>query len=373
MSNEKTYKGRLFDEFDLAGLKLKNRIVRAATFEKRADENGTVTDDLLEFYQGLARGGAAFIITGGALVHPSGRTLRQMLSAHADSFTDGLGKLAEAIRSNGALSALQLFHGGRHCLPRVINWEVPLAPSEVHDTSSDTTPRAMADSEIWAMVDSFASVAFRAQSAGFDAVEIHAAHGYLISSFLSPCTNLRDDYWGGDEPRRAHFLEEILKAVRDAVGDGYPVIVKLNADDQMEGGITRDEAVRIALLAEHAGADAIEISGGTRESDPPILRKPKKGDEPEGYPEGYYRSAGRLMKNTLSVPVILTGGFRTLEAMESAIESKEADMIGLSRPLICEPDLPLKLREGATRTKCTSCNKCSRYSRIDSVRCVEKF
>ncbi len=369
MSTEALRRNRLFEGTGLAGLRLKNRIVRAATFEKLADENGAVTPELLDMYRELAEGGSGLIITGGALVHPTGRTLRQMISAHADSFSEGLTRLADTVHEAGGLLALQLFHGGRHCSPKVINFETPLAPSEVHDTSTNSTPRAMTDAEVWEMVDAFASAAFRARAAGFDAVELHAAHGYLVSSFLSPRTNLRDDYWGGDEERRSHFAEEILNAIREAVGRDFPVIVKLNADDHMPGGIAPDEAVRIARKVELAGADAIEVTGGTRESDPPTLRKKIQGDEPEGY----YRSAGRLFKQKLTVPVILTGGFRTRAAMEDALAAGEADMIGLSRPLICEPDLPRLFFDCADASDCTSCNKCARFSRIDSVRCFETY
>ncbi len=369
MSTEALAKNRLFEGTDIAGLRLRNRIVRAATFEKLADANGAVTPGLLDMYQELAEGGSGLLITGGAIVHPTGRTLRQMVSAHADSFSGGLTRLADTVHEAGGLLALQLFHGGRHCPPKVINFETPLAPSEVHDTSTDTTPRAMADAEIWEMVDAFASAAFRAHAAGFDAVQVQAAHGYLISSFLSPRTNLRDDYWGGDEERRSHFAEEILKAIREAVGRDFPVIVKLNADDHMPGGIEPEEAARIARKVELAGADAIEITGGTRESDPSILRKKIQADEAEGY----YRAAGRLFKQKLNVPVVLTGGFRTRAAMEDALSEGEADLIGLSRPLICEPDLPRLFFDCAPASYCNSCNKCARFSRIDSVRCFEKF
>ncbi len=386
----------LLEPASIAGLRLRNRMVRAATHEKLADENGAVTPELLDMYQTLAEGGSGLIITGGAIVHPSGRTLRQMVSAHADSFSGGLARLADAVHSSGGLLALQLFHGGRHCSPKVINFDRPLAPTALHDASTDTQPRAMEGAEVWDMVDAFASAAFRARAAGFDAIELQAAHGYLISSFLSPRTNLRDDYWGGDEERRSHFAEEILKAIREEVGTNFPIIVKLNADDHMPGGIAPEEAARIALKVELAGADAIEVTGGTRESDPPILRKkissdradradranradkaeepdePNEPNEAEGK-EGYYRAAGRLFKKTLSIPVILTGGFRTRAAMEDALAKGEADLIGLSRPLICEPDLPRLFMDCAPDSYCTSCNKCARFSRIDSVRCFEKF
>jgi 2,4-dienoyl-CoA reductase-like NADH-dependent reductase (Old Yellow Enzyme family) len=246
MSNTRDDESKLFSPFPLSGMRLRNRIVRAAVFEKRADDNGAVTPELLEWYREAASGGPGLIITGGALVHPTGRTLKGMISAHADSFTAGLTRLAGEVHGAGGLIGLQLFHGGRHCPPKAINWEAPLAPSALHDTATDSTPKKMADSEIWEIVEAFGAAAFRARAAGFDAVQIHAGHGYLISSFLSPRTNLRDDYWGGDEERRGHFAEEVLKAVRGAVGPGFPVIVKMNGDDHMHGGIEIPEAARSA-------------------------------------------------------------------------------------------------------------------------------
>jgi 2,4-dienoyl-CoA reductase-like NADH-dependent reductase (Old Yellow Enzyme family) len=356
----------LFDPGTLAGLRLKNRIVRSATFEKLADEDGFVTDALIRLYEDLAEGGSGLIITGHALVHPSGRTIRQMLCIHSDLYGEGLKRLTDAVHARGGIIAIQLNHGGRQCRPLVLGGAEPMAPSAVYDPATKAMPRAMTDTEIWAMVDAFADAAWRAQAAGFDAVQLHAAHGYLLSSFLSPHTNRRDDYWGGDEERRSHFPEEAVKAVRRAVGDEYPVLMKMNADDQIPGGILPEESGRQAARLVSSGLDAVEVSGGMMESKTRIIRP----DILEPSQEAYYRYAGKAWKERLAVPIFLTGGMRTREVMEDVLEKGEADFFGMSRPLIREPNLPLVLQEGKGRAECVSCNKCTRFARLPRVCCV---
>jgi 2,4-dienoyl-CoA reductase-like NADH-dependent reductase (Old Yellow Enzyme family) len=352
----------LFEPFMLSGLRLANRIVRSATFEKLADADGFVTEPLTGLDESLARGGCGLIITGCALVHTSGRHLPRMISAHSDIYLDGLRSLAGSVHEAGGLVALQLAHGGRHCPPLLIGGDA-LAPSPVYNPSTRTTPRAMTDPEIWEAVDAFSEAAWRAWSAGFDAVQVHAAHGCLLSSFLSPLTNRREDYWGGDEERRFHFIEEVLKAVREAVGKDYPVLVKLNADDCVKGGITPEESVRVAVRLQNMELDAVEISGGFRETRAGIAKTYSKGDE------AYFRSAGKLFKSRLIIPVILTGGMRSRAVMEDVLAGGEADLIGLSRPLIREPDLPNLLEKGKEGADCVSCDKCTRFDKHKHVRC----
>lgn len=357
---------RVFDKISFAGLRLRNRIVRSATYEKRADEDGRVTDELVDLYTALADGGSGLIITGSAMVHTSGRTLRRMLCCHSNVYADGLKRLAGAVHDRGGLIALQLDHGGRQCPPLMLGGEQAMAPSEVHDPVTGATPRAMQDAEIWAMADAFGEAAFRAQVAGFDAVQVQAAHGTLISSFLSPHTNRRDDYWGGDPGRRMHFLEEALRSIRQAVGRDFPVIVKINADDMLPGGIKPDDAALIAAALPHMAADCIEVTSGMREA--------RGSTSPEGVgavlPEAYLRDASLLIRRATSLPVILTGGIRSLRVMDSLIAEAACDMIGMSRPLIMEPDLPRLMREGQERARCTSCNGCTRYSRLSRIECT---
>ncbi|MDA8169071.1 MAG: NADH:flavin oxidoreductase [Nitrospiraceae bacterium] len=356
----------LFEPVSISGLTAKNRIVRSATYEKRADEDGFATEELINMYEELARGGVGLIVTGVALVHPSGRGMPKMLSVHSDRYIDKLSELTGRVHAAGGVIALQLLHGGRQCPPLYIGGEAPMAPSEVPDTSTGITPRAMRDEEIWMIIEAFGEAARRGLAAGFDAVQIHAAHGYLVSSFLSPYTNRRDDYWGGDEERRFHFVEEAYKAMRAGAGKSFPLMIKMNGDDLLPGGITPGESMRAARRLEDMGIDAIEISGGMRESAIKTIRpgilKPQD--------EAYFRDIGALFKKNVSVPVIVTGGMRTRKVMEGVLKRGEADLAGMSRPLIRQPDLPKLFKQGREKADCISCNKCANFLKLDTVRCV---
>jgi len=357
----------LFEPFSFSGLSLRNRLVRSATYEKRADEDGFVTESLIELYEDLTRGGIGLIVTGNALVHPSGRTIPQMTCIHSDIYIQGLRKLTAAVHELDGVIAIQLVHGGRQSFPILLGGSDPLAPSAVYDTSTKIMPRAMTDTEIWEIIDTFADAARRARIAGFDGVQIHGAHGYLVSEFLSSYTNRRDDYWGGDEERRFHFLEEVYKAVRKEVGEDYPVMIKMNADDLMEGGLKVDEAVRIAVRLEELGLDAVEVSGGMYESS----RKTVQPDILTPDDEAYFRNGGKAFKSKLHIPVILVGGMRSKSIMEDVLLKGEADLISLSRPLIREPDLPNKFREGKEKADCISCNGCMDFGKLDIVECIQ--
>lgn len=357
----------LFEPFSFSGLNLKNRLVRSATYEKRADEDGFVTESIVELYEELTRGGIGLMITGNALVHPSGRSIPQMLCIHSDIYIQGLRKLTAAVHELDGLIAIQLVHGGRQSFPVLLGGNPPLAPSAVYDTSTKIMPKAMTDAEIWGIIDSFGDAARRGRIAGFDAVQIHGAHGYLVSEFLSPFTNRRDDYWGGDETRRFHFLEEVYKAVRREVGEDYPVLIKMNADDLLDGGLQVEEAVRIAGKLEELGLDAVEVSGGMYESG----KKTAQPDILTADKEAYFRSAGGLFKKGLQIPVMLVGGMRSRAVMEDVLRKGEADLISLARPLIREPDLPNKFREGKEAADCISCNGCMDFGKLDVVECIQ--
>jgi 2,4-dienoyl-CoA reductase-like NADH-dependent reductase (Old Yellow Enzyme family) len=357
----------LFEQFNLAGIELKNRIVRSATYEKRADEDGFVTDGLVEFYKELAKGGSGLIITGNALVHVSGRTAPQMLSIHNDYYIDKLKKLTDTVHRHHGKIVMQLVHGGRQCFPALLGGGKPIAPSEIFDPSIKVMPREMTNEEIWEIIEAFADAARRAMYAGFDGVQIHGAHGYLVSQFISPHTNRRDDYWGGDEERRFHFLEEVYKTMRKEVGDSYPLLIKINADDFIEGGLKPDESLRIAKRLEEMGIDAVEVSGGMYESAPKTAQPNIAAAEQEAY----FRDSSRLFKKNLNIPVIIVGGIRSKIVSEDVLQKGEADLIAISRPLIREPDLPNKFMAGKEKADCISCNGCMRFMKLDMVKCTQ--
>ncbi len=357
----------LFEHFSFSGLDLGNRLVRSATFEKRADDDGFVTESLIELYEDLARGGIGLMITGNALVHPSGRSVAQMLCIHSDIYIQGLRKLTSAVHSLDGLIAIQLVHGGRQSFPILLGGNDAIAPSAVYDTSTKIMPRAMTDAEIWKIVDAFADAARRARIAGFDAVQIHGAHGYLVSEFISPYTNRRDDYWGGDEERRFHFLEEVYKAMRKEVGEDYPLMIKMNADDLIEGGLKVEEAVKIAVRLEEMGLDAVEVSGGMYESS----QKAAQPDITSPEEEAYFRRFGKVFKSKLKIPVMLVGGMRSQSIMEDVLQKGEADLISIARPLIREPDLPKKFEAGKEKADCISCNGCMDFQNLGVVKCIQ--
>ncbi len=358
---------KLFESTSFGGLELKNRIVRSATYEKRADVDGFVTDSLIDFYKELTQGGTGLIITGNALVHPSGRSVPQMLCIHNDHYIEKLSMLTDEVHKLGGRIVMQISHGGRQSFPAMLGGVQPIAPSVVYDPATRITPRAMEDAEIWELIDAYADAARRAMYAGFDGVQIHAAHGYLVSQFISPHTNRRDDYWGGDEERRFHFIEEMYEAIRKEVVSTFPILIKMNADDFIEGGLRPEESLRIAKRLQSLGMSAIEISGGMFESGKMTVRPNIEKQEQEAY----FRDAAGLFARELFIPVMVVGGIRSKSIAEEVLQKGDADLISLSRPLIREPDLPNKFAAGTERADCISCNNCMRFQKLETIRCTQ--
>ncbi|MFQ3573679.1 MAG: NADH:flavin oxidoreductase [Thermodesulfovibrionales bacterium] len=357
----------LFEPFNIKNIYLKNRIVRSATYEKMATLDGFVTDQLLNMYKDLALGGSGLIITGNVLVHISGYSAPKQMCIHNDYYIDGLKKLVKTVHDHDGKIVIQLVHGGRQCLPFLLGGKEAIAPSAVYDPSIKVMPREMTNDEVWEMVYAFASAARRALEAGFDGIQLHGAHGYLISSFLSPHTNKRNDYWGGDEERRFHFVEEVYNAIKKEAGEDIPIMIKMNGDDFLPQGLKIDEALRIAKKLEYLGFSAIEVSGGMYESKGTTARM--KIDSIEK--EAYFKEYSIRFKETCSIPIMLVGGIRSRSVSEKLLLDRYADLISMSRPLIREPDLPNKFKEGKDMSDCISCNGCMRFLKIDYVRCTK--
>ncbi len=345
---------RLFTPGTINGMVLKNRFVRSATYEAMADIDGTAKDTLLNYMADLAQGGIGLIITGHAHVTLEGQAGPKQMGIYSDALIDSLKQVALAVHEYGGVVAVQLAHAGM----RGIGKEAfaPLGPSDVIEKDIKKAS-AMTVDDIKRTVQAFGDAAQRAVISGFDAVEIHAAHGYLLSQFLSPYYNKRDDDYGGRLENRARFLMEVYQEIRQRVGKSYPVMVKINSEDFLEGGFTVDEMITVAGILERLGMDAIEMSGGTFESGKLI---PSRGGTSKSEDkEVYYRKAAQAAKEKLGIPLILVGGFLTYALAEDVIKSGVADYIALSRPLIREPHLVKRWAESdRAKASCISCNRC---------------
>ena len=345
----------LFEPMTINGMALKNRFVRSATWEGLAADDGSSTRPLDAMMAELAAGGVGLVIPGYAFVSPEGKDAPGQLGICSDEQIPGLARMAHAIHAAGGSIALQLAHAGCFGEPSLSGLEAS-GPSAL-ETDAGPVGRAMTASELAAVPQMFAAAAARAKTAGCDAVQVHAAHGYLLSQFLSPYFNRRTDGYGGELERRARLVVEVIAAVRGAVGIDYPVLVKLNAEDFLPGGSSVDDMLRVAVLLEAAGIDAIELSGGTGlESG---LSFSRVGRTAPGEPEAYYEVAARRFKESARVPLILVGGIRTLETAERLIAEGATDYVALSRPLIREPRLIERWRAGDTApARCVSDNGC---------------
>jgi len=352
----------LFEPVRIRDLEIRNRFVRSATGDHAADEKGSVTDTQMKIYKALADGGIGLIITGITFVHNSGRIMPHQASIASNDCIPGLKKLTKAVHEGGAKIAVQLFHAGRAAL-RSFGGEDQkiLAPSFVPGDPYfpySGTYRAMTEDEVWDLIDAFGDAALRAQEAGFDAVQLHGAHGYLLSQFLSPFTNLRQDQWGGDDlEARLRFHKEVFRDIRRKVGNDYPVLIKLGVQDGFPGGLRFREGKQAAKALAESGFDALEISHGLRGQGPGATEFRVKIDTVDK--EAYFRDWTRQIKKEVSVPVMMVGGIRSYEVAEDIISKGEADFVSMSRPLIREPNLIRDWMEGDRhRATCISCNQC---------------
>jgi len=365
----------LFEPANLKGLALRNRFVRSATYDGCAEKNGHVSQNQLRMYEELARGGVGLIITGITYVHPSGQISPFQNSVASDDCIPGLSALAETVHHEGEKIAVQLFHAGRET-GKVFSPQrkEALAPSRVTDDPNFQAPhRAVTEEEIWEIVQAFGDAARRAREAGIDAVQLHAAHAYLLSQFLSPFTNRRTDQWGGNLENRLRLHREIYRDIRAKVGEDYPVLVKIGVEDSFPGGLEYHEGKRAAVSFAEWGFDALEISSGLRgrgyenaEFRPGINQLER---------EAYFREWCRDIRRSVSVPVMMVGGLRTFGLMEEVIQNQEADFVSLCRPLIREPGIIYDWKnKDRHRATCISCNKCfDALLKGEGLHCVQSI
>jgi 2,4-dienoyl-CoA reductase-like NADH-dependent reductase (Old Yellow Enzyme family) len=357
----RSFSSILFKPIRIGTMKLSNRFVRSATVDCSVDLSGEVDEKTVEFYTKLAKGGVGLIITGAASVDKTGSFCHCQMRVDHDRFIPGLKRLANAIHQYESKVALQIHHGGRDSPVVAIKGETLLVPSR--DKDLNVKHRQMTTQDIWTTIDAFGQAARRAKEAEFDAVELHGAHGYLFSQFLSPTTNKRGDEWGGTLENRMRFHIEVYKKVREMVGASYPVIIKLGVKDiGFLGGLTLDEGCKVTSCLSRLGMNAIEVSAGRAASPTPTTPKSynyvRVGIRSANQ-EAYFRSWGRKVKQVISVPLILVGGIRSLETAEKLVEDGYADCISLCRPLIREPGLVNSWRMGEKKVAdCVSCNLC---------------
>jgi len=347
---------RLFEQTTIKTLSLANRFVRSATWEGMAETDGSCSQKLVDLMVKLAQGGVGLIITGHAYVSREGQAGPWQMGIHSDGMLPGLSRMTDAVHREGGKIVVQLSHAGCYALSQITQMDAvgPSAPAP------EGTPncRELSREEIGRLCDAFGTAASRAKSTGFDGVQIHAAHGYLLSEFLSPFFNRRTDAYGGCPENRARIVREVLQSIRSAVGTDYPVFVKLNSEDFVDGGMSVDEMLSVAALLETGGIDAVEMSGGTiyASGDYSSIRA---GDPAAPEQEVYYRNAASRFKEKIGVPLMLVGGIRSFEVAEDLIDAGGADYISLCRPLIREPALVARWRAGdRRRAACLSENAC---------------
>jgi 2,4-dienoyl-CoA reductase-like NADH-dependent reductase (Old Yellow Enzyme family) len=369
----------VFAAAKLGPVTLRNRVIKAATFEGMTPK-GLVTDELIEYHRRVAAGGVGMTTVAYCAVSPEGRTHRQQIHLRQEA-APGLRQLTDAIHREGAAAAAQIGHAGPVANSRS-NHLPALAPSRRFNPLTVSMLRALTGADVARITAEFASGAALAVDSGFDSVEIHIGHNYLLSAFLSPKLNRRNDRWGGTVENRARFPRQVVMAVRDAVGDRAAVTAKLNMTDGVPGGLWLDESLQIAQLLEADGAlDAIELTGGSSLANPMYLFR---GEAPRQelaatlpplarlgfklagsrlmpeYPfeEGFFLPYARQFRAAVQLPLVLLGGINRIDTMKQAMAEGFA-FVAMARALLREPDLINKMQAGQTsESLCIHCNKC---------------
>jgi len=337
----------LFEQSQINGMVLSNRFVRSATWDGLATDEGACAPRMIDLMAKLAEGGVGLIITGHAFVHQQGWHQPWQLGIHTDQCIPGLKAMTDAVHEKDGKIVVQLGYGGAY-----------LSKSRVtRVTVQDLQEVFMA----------FGQAALRAKEAGFDGVQIFAAHGFFLSQLLCPRYNDRTDAYGGHIDNRARALMEVLVSVRNAVGPEYPVLVKLNVQDFVENGLTLEDSVRVGIMLQEGGIDAIELSGGLL-NNPNLMREKIRSEEDEAY----FKGEARAFREKIQVPLILVGGIRSYYVAKQLVEAGAVDYISMCRPFIREPDLINRWKAGdLRRAACISCNNCIEQAKKgEGISCV---
>ena len=345
---------RLFEESSVNKMPLKNRFVRAATWEGLATEKGEVTSELINMMTSLAKGGVGLIVTSHSYVSQEGQGTPRQLGVYDDKLIPGLEAMASAVHENNGKIVMQLAHAGLYA-EVALTGRAAWAVSDPEDFP-EANVRTITSEDIQRLISSYAHAAKRAKAAGFDGIEIHSGHGYLLSQFLSPAYNKREDEYGGSIENRARIHLQIYQAIRDVVGTDYPILIKMNGADLIENGLTKDDSLQAAELFASIGFDAIEVSGG-------IIRTGKLSPSRPGITaedkEAYFEEYAKHFKKHMKTPLILVGGFRSFTVADRIVSEGIADYISMSRPFIREPGLVNRWKNGDLRkAECKSDNLC---------------
>jgi 2,4-dienoyl-CoA reductase-like NADH-dependent reductase (Old Yellow Enzyme family)/thioredoxin reductase len=343
----------IFQPIQVGTLELPNRVLMTTIKLGYGTSQGDVTDRHIAFYVRRADGGVGLITTEPMYIHPNGRELPTQLGIHEDRLVDGLCRLVDAVHKLGGHIMAHINHAGRVANPKLVPEGERVSASDVFCPANGVMPRPLTLGEIPACVSYFAEAARRVQEAGFDAIEIPFSHGYLIHQFLSPHTNRRDDEYGGSLENRLRFGREVIAAVRQAVGEDFPIVVRMNAKDYVEGGLDIENAEVLAPLLERMGVSALSVTSGTMcESVPYCLY-------PIGTPKAHLLPMAARIRSQVSIPVAVAGRIRTPDVAREALAQGQADWIGLGRPFLADPDWVRKTQAGdeVAILRCAACHQ----------------
>lgn len=348
----------LFDKTQIKGLEIKNRFIRSATHEGMATDDGYVTEKLVEVYENLAKGGAGLIITSFTHTMKGENTSLRMLAAHDDSFIEGFKQITETVHKHDAKIILQIAAIGSQSKFDIKDKTV-WGPSKIEHLATKITPVEMTMENIKTLVEAFGDAALRAKKGGFDGVQLHSAHGYLINQFLNPYYNRRQDEYGGSIENRARIIFEIYENIRKKAGEDFIVAIKINCSDFMEEkGLQLEETKYICKKLDEVGIDLIEISGnvGFNKVSPIIFEAGIAEDKSR---QSYFSKYAAQIAEVVKAPVAVVGGNRDFELMTKILNETPISYFSLSRTLLCESDLIKKWQENHAYTpKCIACNKC---------------
>jgi 2,4-dienoyl-CoA reductase-like NADH-dependent reductase (Old Yellow Enzyme family) len=348
----------LFDKTKIKNIELKNRFIRSATHEAMASADGNITDKLLQIYEDLAKGGVGLIITGFSYTISGESPSPKMLAAYDDSFIEGFKTLTDTVHKYDSKIIMQFAYGGSITRLNAKN-RVIWGPSAVEHLYTKITPVEMTVENIKTLIEAFGDAALRAKKGGFDGVQIHAAHGYMLNQFLSPYYNRRNDEYGGNTENRAKIIFEIYENIRKKTGEDFIISIKINCQDFMENdGLQFEETKYICKKLDEMGIDLIEISGNVGYNQaPPVIFE--TGISKDTSKQSYFSKYAAEIAKTVKAPVSVVGGNRNFELMTEILNNTNISYFSLSRTLLSEPDLINKWqKDNNYKPKCLACNKC---------------